>query len=146
MKKDMRLRAGALAAMLVLVVAGAAAAHNDSGMRNAGQAKLAEQLADARIATAKYALDLDAAKADGYSLQITPNMPNMGFHFLNPSVSGFDVTKPPILVYVKREASSAGVPARVLRVARTRRPSTGGRRSGGSASPTNRSGTTTTSS
>ena len=102
MNKVMRLRAGALVAMLVLVVAGAAAAHNDSGMRNAGQAKLAEQLADARIATAKYALDLDAAKADGYSLQITPNMPNMGFHFLNPSVSGFDVTKPPILVYVKR--------------------------------------------
>ena len=30
-------------------------------------------------------------------------MPNMGFHFLNPSIGGeFDVTKPPILVYVKR--------------------------------------------
>ena len=77
--------------------------HNDSGdPANAGQAKLAEQLADARLATAKYALNLDAAKADGWNLQITPNMPNMGFHFLNPSVSGFDVTKPPILVYVKR--------------------------------------------
>ena len=32
--------------------------------------------------------DLAAAKAAGYSLQITPNMPNMGFHFLNPSIGG----------------------------------------------------------
>jgi hypothetical protein len=102
MKNVLTLRVGALAAMLVLVVAGAAGAHNDSGKRSSGQAKLAEQLADARVATAEYALDLEAAKADGYSLQITPNMPNMGFHFLNPSVTGFDVTKPPILVYVKR--------------------------------------------
>jgi hypothetical protein len=102
MKKILTLRAGVLAATLVLAVAGAAGAHSDSGVRNGGQAKLAEQLADARIATAKYAFDLDAAKADGWNLQITPNMENMGFHFLNPSVTGFDVTKPPILVYVKR--------------------------------------------
>ena len=68
-----------------------------------GAPQLAAQLADARFATAEYATDLEAAKADGYSLQITPNMPGMGFHFLNPSIGGeFDVTKPPILVYVKR--------------------------------------------
>jgi hypothetical protein len=102
MKRILTLRAGVLAATLVLVVAGAAGAHSDGGARNSGQAKLAEQLADARIATARYAFDLDAAKADGWNLQITPNMENMGFHFLNTSVSGFDVTKPPILVYVKR--------------------------------------------
>jgi hypothetical protein len=102
MKRILTLGAGVLAATVVLVVAGAAGARSDSGVRNAGQAKLAEQLADARIATAKYAFDLDAAKADGWNMQITPNMENMGFHFLNPSVSGFDVTKPPILVYVKR--------------------------------------------
>ena len=26
----------------------------------------------------------------------------MGHHFLNPDITGFDITKPPILVYVKR--------------------------------------------
>jgi hypothetical protein len=29
-------------------------------------------------------------------------IPDMGFHFINPKISGFDVTKPPILVYEKR--------------------------------------------
>jgi hypothetical protein len=88
--------AGSLLALLIGTVAGATG-------RGGGSAQLAAQLADARFATAEYATDLDAAKADGYGLQITPNMPNMGFHFLNPSIGGeFDVTKPPILVYVKR--------------------------------------------
>src|SRR3990170_4114807 len=44
--------------------------------------------------------DLEQAKADGYVI-ITPMIPNMGYHFLNPKVQGFDVTKPPILVYVR---------------------------------------------
>lgn len=57
-------------------------------------------LAKARLATAKYANDLARAKADGYVI-ITPMIPNMGYHFLNPKISGFDVTKPPILVYVR---------------------------------------------
>jgi hypothetical protein len=60
----------------------------------------ASQVAAARLATAKYATDLDAAIADGYRI-ITPMMPDMGYHFLNPSISEFDVTKPPILVYVR---------------------------------------------
>jgi hypothetical protein len=59
------------------------------------------KLSAARLATAKYATDLAAAKADGYAI-ITPMIPNMGYHFLNPKISGFDVTKPPILVYVRR--------------------------------------------
>ena len=33
---------------------------------------------------------------------ITPMIPNMGFHFLNPDVKGFDVRRPAILVYLKR--------------------------------------------
>lgn len=56
------------------------------------------QLAQARAATAPYATDLDAARADGYRM-ITPMMPDMGYHFLNPAIQGFDVEKPPILVY-----------------------------------------------
>jgi hypothetical protein len=59
------------------------------------------KLSQARLATAKYATDLERAKADGYTI-ITPMIPNMGYHFLNPNVTGFDVTKPPILVYVRR--------------------------------------------
>ena len=55
----------------------------------------------ARLATAKYATDLGRAKADGYAI-ITPMIPNMGYHFLNSKIEGFDVTKPPILVYVRR--------------------------------------------
>jgi hypothetical protein len=63
---------------------------------------LATKLAAARLATAKYVNDLARAKADGYHSQITQMMPDMGFHFLNPKVKGFDVKKPPILVYEKR--------------------------------------------
>lgn len=64
-----------------------------------GDASLAADLAAARQATAKYATNLAKAKADGYMI-ITKMMPSMGYHFLNPKISGaFDVRKPPILVY-----------------------------------------------
>jgi hypothetical protein len=59
---------------------------------------LSTQLAQARAATAKYAFDLERAKADGYRI-ITRMIPFMGYHFLNPKVSGFDVRRPAILVY-----------------------------------------------
>jgi hypothetical protein len=59
---------------------------------------LADQLASARLATAKYATSLSAAKADGYQI-ITRMIPDMGWHYLNPKITGFDVRKPPILVY-----------------------------------------------
>ena len=60
--------------------------------------QLARQLARARLATARYATDLRAAKADGYQV-ITRMIPDMGWHYLNPTVKGFDVTRPHILVY-----------------------------------------------
>ena len=62
---------------------------------------LATQLATGRLATAKYATDLTRAKRDGYGI-ITRDIPDMGWHFLNPKVTGFDVRRPPILVYAKR--------------------------------------------
>jgi hypothetical protein len=97
MRKSVRI--ALLGSLLVVLAVGVASATGNGG----GNAKLAAQLADARFATQAFATDLDAAKAAGYNLQITPNMPGMGFHFLNPSIGGeFDVTKPPILVYVKR--------------------------------------------
>ena len=64
----------------------------------AAEQRLAGQLARARLATARYATDLRAAKADGYQI-ITRDIPDMGWHFLNPTIQGFDVTRPHILVY-----------------------------------------------
>ena len=72
-----------------------AAAPSGGGGR---QRVLASQLARARLATARYATNLRAAKAAGYQI-ITRMIPDMGWHFLNPAIQGFDVTKPPILVY-----------------------------------------------
>jgi hypothetical protein len=67
----------------------------------ASAAPLAQSLAAARLATAKYATSLERAKADGYQI-ITQMIPDMGYHYLNPKVAGFNVTKPAILVYLKR--------------------------------------------
>ena len=63
-----------------------------------GSANLTNQLAAMRLATAKYATNLNQAKADGYQV-ITPMMPDMGIHYMNPGITGFDIRKPPILVY-----------------------------------------------
>jgi len=59
---------------------------------------LAAQLARARLATGRYALNLRAAKADGYQL-ITRMIPDMGWHYRNPTIQGFNPRKPMILVY-----------------------------------------------
>ncbi len=66
-------------------------------------AGLAPILAKARVATAKYATSLAAARKAGYTVNVTRHIPDMGWHFLNPKIAaGVDPTKPPILVYVKR--------------------------------------------
>ena len=78
-----------------------AAAHQHTGQTPAGTTdsrRLANQLAAGRLATARYATNLHAAKADGYQI-LTRMIPDMGWHFLNPTIQGFDVRKPPILVY-----------------------------------------------
>jgi hypothetical protein len=93
----------ALAALLIWGATSVGAApfeHHKGGPKIDRQ--LTRQLAQMRIATAKYATDLEQAKADGYRI-ITPNMEDMGFHYLNPSIADFDVTKPPILVYARRD-------------------------------------------
>jgi hypothetical protein len=77
--------------------------HAASAAARASDAELARKLAGARFATAKYALSLEAAKKDGYKI-ITPMIPDMGVHYLKPDVQGFDVNKPPILVYVRRSS------------------------------------------
>jgi hypothetical protein len=91
----------------ILALAGAASAsaatpgHRHAAASTATPQALAAQLAAARLATAKYATNLDRAKQDGYGI-ITRMIPDMGWHFLNPKVTGFDVRRPAILVYGKR--------------------------------------------
>lgn len=60
---------------------------------------LSEQLTATRLATAKYVNDLALAQAEGYMI-ITPTIPDMGVHYLNPAITEFDPGQPPILVYV----------------------------------------------
>jgi hypothetical protein len=66
-----------------------------------GGSRLLADVVAARLATAKYATNLSQAKADGYQI-ITRMIPDMGYHYMNPKVTGFDVRKPPILVYEHR--------------------------------------------
>jgi hypothetical protein len=107
MRTRWTIRLGGLIAAVMAVAMWMAPAWGQSGSPARAQAghaghapspTLAQQLAAARLATAKYATNLDRAKADGYMI-ITKMMPEMGFHFLNPNIQGFDVTKPQILVY-----------------------------------------------
>ena len=74
-----------------------ASTHTMAAQQSTG---LAHKLAQARVATAKYVTNLTRAKKDGYGI-ITQNMPGMGYHYLNPAITDFDVRKPAILVYEK---------------------------------------------
>ncbi len=57
----------------------------------------------ARQATAKYQ-DVHVAEADGYQV-VGPDIPGMGVHFvLTLEPKGFDIEKPPILLYQKTPA------------------------------------------
>lgn len=60
-----------------------------------------KQLADARVATAKYQ-NIENAFADGYA-DISVVMENMGYHFMKSDIldSNFEVGKPELLVYNK---------------------------------------------
>src|SRR4051794_35486097 len=76
--------------------------HGSSSQDEHVSRELATSIAKARFALAPYTNDLAAAQAAGYKMQITQMMPGMGFHYMNPDVKDFDVTRPPILVYVKQ--------------------------------------------
>jgi hypothetical protein len=87
-----------LAGLAIALAAGVVATAKPAGERSR---ELADQLASARLSTARYATDLGKAKADGYRI-ITRMIPDMGWHFMNPDVKGFDVRRPPILVYERK--------------------------------------------
>jgi hypothetical protein len=92
-----------VAAALSMGGTGSAAVHaHPQSAADSTPQELAPMLAEARLATAKYVRSLKRAKAAGYRTIVTQMIPDMGHHFMNPDITGFDVTKPPILVYVKR--------------------------------------------
>ena len=86
--------------LLAAAVTAAAVGATSATATPSTNATLVKDIALARVATTKYVNDLARAKADGYGI-ITQMIPNMGIHYLNPNVKGFDVRKPPILVYEK---------------------------------------------
>ena len=96
--REMRVLSCLVAAMILI----GAASLLPAVAAQAVPAKVVAEIARARLATAQYAMDLEAAKTDGYGI-ITQMIPNMGYHFLNGKIQGFDVTEPPILVYVKKD-------------------------------------------
>ena len=94
---------GALALSAVALSSGdSATGHVHPQARSSAPQELAPLLARARVATAKYATNLRRAKRAGYRTIVTQHIPDMGWHFMNPRITEFDVTRPPILVYVKR--------------------------------------------
>jgi hypothetical protein len=93
------IRAGLMGILVLVLVLGAS--YSTGSAQTALSKDVVAKLSLTRLATAKYATDLERAKADGYMI-ITPMIPNMGYHFLNPKIQGFDVTKPPVLVYVRK--------------------------------------------
>ena len=90
----------AFATAAIAVASAASAAkviHAAPRSANTSSALVAD-VAATKLATAKYVNNLALAKEDGYQI-ITKMIPTMGYHYMNPAVKGFDVSKPPILVY-----------------------------------------------
>lgn len=77
------------------------AAHPPGSQSKGEMALAARQLAAIRKATAKY-LDVNQARADGYKM-VSAMVPNMGYHFRNPTIRGFAIDKPNLLLYVKND-------------------------------------------
>lgn len=90
--------AAAAASIWVATAATATTKTSQKATPAAPSSTLVRQLATARGATAKYVTDLGLAKKNGYQI-ITKMIPTMGYHYMNASIKGFDVRKPPILVY-----------------------------------------------
>jgi hypothetical protein len=94
----------AVATVAIVATASSGAADRSATKTTAVNETLVNALARARLATAKYATDLDRAKADGYGI-ITKMIPDMGYHYMNLKIAGFNPTKPQILVYEKSGGS-----------------------------------------
>jgi hypothetical protein len=94
----------ALAVVAAGIVAGAALSAPGKARHHHAMASgdvFTHDVMAARQATLKYATNLKQAKADGYQI-ITQMIPNMGFHYMNPTIGKFNLLKPQILVYEHR--------------------------------------------
>lgn len=60
--------------------------------------RLSKLVAEIRTATQRY-LDVEQAKADGY-VQVSGNMPLVGYHFYNAGIARFDYAHPSSLLYI----------------------------------------------
>ncbi|WP_138004815.1 hypothetical protein [Halalkalirubrum salinum] len=66
--------------------------------------ELSHELKQTRAATRTYR-NVATAREDGYGTMVSPYVPNMGFHFVNPGLVAADadtevnLSEPPILVY-----------------------------------------------
>ena len=85
-------------------LAGTAILTGPVGAASARSDELTHELNEVRSATRKYR-DVAEARADGYGTIVSPYVPNMGFHFVNPGLIAADasesvnLSQPPILVY-----------------------------------------------
>jgi hypothetical protein len=97
------LAAALVAAAATSWTAAASGDRSEAQIRAGGAAphSLDTQLTQTLRATARYATDLARAERDGYRI-ITRPVPGLGVRLMNPSVKGFDVRKPAILVFEQR--------------------------------------------
>ena len=88
----------------LLGTAAAVAGLASVGSVTASADTLTAELNAVRAATRTYR-DVQLAREDGYAGLISPYVPGMGFHFINPALiapdedAEVDITKPPMLVY-----------------------------------------------
>jgi hypothetical protein len=122
MSNRKRSAVGAVVAVVAAVSISAAGAQPSprATAAKATSSTLVAQLAAARIATAKYVSNLGLAKESGYGI-ITKMIPNMGYHYMNPKIAGFNIKKPPILVY---EHTAGGYQLGALEWVFTSKPAT----------------------
>jgi hypothetical protein len=110
----------AVIAIVAAVSISTAGAQPRKNAAKASSSALVTQLAAARVATAKYVSNLGLAKESGYGI-ITRMIPNMGYHYMNPKIAGFNIKKPPILVY---EHTAGGYQLGALEWVFTSKPAT----------------------
>ena len=87
-----------------LGLAGTALLTGPVGAASAKSDEFTHELNEVRAATQKYR-NVAKARDDGYATLVSPYVPNMGFHFVNPGLvaadasTPVDISEPPILVY-----------------------------------------------
>jgi hypothetical protein len=90
--------------MVGLGLTGTALLTGPVGAVSAKSDEFTHELNETRAATRKYR-NVATAREDGYATQVSPYVPNMGFHFINPALitanadAAVDLSEPPILVY-----------------------------------------------